>query len=1110
MKIIAFHLAVPKPQLMSKILLTMKLTTFLLLIGLFTANARTYGQISLNERNTSLNRIFHLIEKQSKYVFFIGNTDLSEARTSINISNGTLEDVLKECLKGQLLTFKIVGRNVAITRLEKTNISPESFAEIRGRVVDQKGDPVAGANVFVKTRTNEGTTTGKDGQFVITAIKGDILVVSFVGYKRKEIEVTSSTTINIVLEEESMQLMESVVVGYGTVKKKDLTGSVSSLGGDKVTQVKAVSNIAQALQGQMAGVQVNQGSGQPGEGMLISIRGTNSINGGNAPLYVIDGILTQGISAQVNVDDIASIDVLKDASSTAIYGSRGANGVIVITTKTGQAGKLRVNYDGYYGFQDLRKRADLIDASSFAQLKNEVAQNDGKPLPYTAAQIDGLGKGTDWQSLVYKTAPMQNHTLSFSGATDVTKYYISMGYFDQDGIIENSNYRRLSSRINFNQKLNERLDFNTSLSVIQERYRRANYQNADYGGVPFQTMVMPPTDGVYDDNGKYTVFTGVSWGQTNPVGMAREQYNPKNTLSILGTVGFTYELIKGLKLKSTVSVDANNNKQDTYNPPSITFGQPAGNASKTYSNGSSFVNENTLNYNYSRGNHFFDALAGFTYQYDKSESLYSGNAAGFVTEAYLNNNIQSATNKGQPETTYESRKLLSYLARLNYNYKGKYFATFTGRSDGSSVFGANNKYAFFPSGALAWRISEEDFMKDSRSVSNLKIRTSYGSSGNQAIRPYRTLASVTGVNPIFDNKPNLGYILGSLSNGDLKWETTDEFDLGIDLGLFNDRVQFTADYYDKKTRDLLLEVTLPPSSGFGSVLQNVGMVRNRGFEFQLSTRNIENSDFKWSSQLTFSRNRNTVADLGKAADGSPIVKKEVGTGGNWFPMILNKPMFSFYGQTVTGVYQTDAEAVANGEIQKKAGDYKFLDYNGDGVVSDDDRHVLTDMTPKFTFGFNNTFSYKNFDLKLMFVGSIGNHLVNEFRKYNLTLNGLWTPTQEAFDNRWKGNGTSNSGDRPSANSMQYTRDYANSLWVENGSYVKLRDITLAYNFSARLLKAMKVSSVNVYVSAQNYLTITNYSGYDPEVSWASASVNGWDRGNYPSMKSITAGVKVNF
>ena len=1114
MEINAISTAMLKTWLPQKLLSVMKLTVFLMIISLMHVNAKGYSQISLNERNVKLDKLFSLIEKQTDYVFFIKNYDVSRLQTSVKLKNVSINEALTQSLKDLPVTFKVVGKNIAIIEKEAVaNPTPIKISlqiAVKGRVVDAKGQGIPGVNVMLKGEKGKGTVTDANGGFSLTANKGDVLLFSFIGFKTKEFTVNGEQLPDIRMEEDTGQLESVVVVGYGSVKKTDLTGSVSSIGADKVTQVKGISNVAQTLQGQMAGVQVNQGSGQPGEAMLIAIRGANSIGGDNKPLYVVDGILTQGIAGQLNVDDIASVDVLKDASSTAIYGSRGANGVIMITTKSGKSGKLQINYNGSYGVQSLRKKKDLIDAAEYGQLQNEVAANDGLPLPYTTAQLQGLGKGTDWQDEVYKNAPAQNHTLSFAGGTETTKYYTSLGYFDQDGIIENSNYRRLSSRFNLDQKLSEKLTLNMNLSLVQERYLQANYVGADYGGVPFQTMVMPATQGVYDANGKYTVFTGVSYGQTNPVGMAREQYNPSNTLRILGSTGFTYEIAKGLKFKSSANIDAYNTKVDIYNPPSITFGQPAGRASKAYSNGSSFTNENTLSYNRTFGAHSLDAVAGFTYQYDKSEGLSSNEASGFVTDDYLNNNIQSATNKAQPSTSFSERNLISYLGRINYNYEGKYFATLTGRYDGSSVFGQNNKYAFFPSGALAWKVSEEDFLKNSATVSNLKLRVSYGASGSQAINPYQTLARVTSVNPIFNNQATLGYILGSLPNQNLKWETTNELDLGIDFGIFKNRIQLTADYYNKKTKDLLLAVDLPTSSGFTTVLQNIGSVQNRGFEFQLTSRNIEGKDFKWSSTLTVSHNENKVTDLGKTANGSPVTYKEVGAGGNWFPMILGKPMYSFYGQTVTGVYQSDAEAVANGESQKKAGEYKFLDYNGDGKVDDADKHVLANLTPKFTFGFNNTFTYKNFDLNLLFVGSYGNKIVNEFRKYNLTLNGLWTPSQEAFDQRWTGPGSSNGSDKPSKNSMQYTRDYANSLWVENGSYLKLRDVTLGYTFSPALLKNLKIASIRIYASAQNFFTITKYSGYDPEVSWASSNVNGWDRGNYPSTKSITAGVKVNF
>jgi TonB-linked SusC/RagA family outer membrane protein len=1097
-------------KLLFKSLIAMKITFALILVSALSAYAKGFSQdnkVTINMHNAPVVAVLKAIEKQTLYKFVYSN-DLFPGDYKVDVTANKLavSEVLAQVLDKRGFTYTLIDEKTIV--LTKASAEGRNIA-IHGTVTTEKGDPLEGVTITVdKPKINAVTNT--KGQYNITADQNAIITFSFIGYESQIVSINSRNEINVTLRQGSSSLNDVLVIGYGTVKKSDLTGSVASLASDKVTQVKAVSNVAQALQGQVAGVQVIQRSGQPGEYVSIKVRGTNSIAGGNDPLYVVDGLPLDGLSAQLNPDDIERIEVLKDASATAIYGSRGANGVIMITTKRGKEGKVQVSYNGYFGVQTLRKKIKLINAQEFAQLQNEAAKNDGNALPWSQTQIDSLkGKGTDWQDLVYKPANVQDHDLAISGGSATTKYYTSFGYYNQDGIIANSNYTRYSFRGNLDQKINNKINFNVNLSLQDSKYFEALYSYADYGGVPFQTMVMPPTVGVRDAAGKYTVFTGVPWGQTNPVGMANDLWKPTNSLRVIGSTGLTYEIIKGLKLKVSAGIDGSWNKTDYYAPSTISFGQPSGVASKSYSNGATFINENLLNYNRSFKNNNVDAIAGVTYQSSHYENLSSGNAMGFTTDLYQNNNIQSATTPGLPSTGYTDNKLVSYLGRINYNYSGKYFATFTGRYDGSSKFGENNKFAFFPSGALAWRVSQENFMRQIKSVSNLKLRTSYGLSGNQAIAPYQTLASMSNTQVIFNNRPDVGYIQSSLDNKNLKWETTKQFDLGIDLGLFNERIQFTADYYNKKTSDLLLNVTLPPSSGFGTVLENVGAVQNRGFEFQLTTNN-NIGNVKWTAGLTYTHNRTKVLDLGKDADGNPITYKEIGPGGNWFPMIVGQSMSQLYGYKVLGVYQTDAEAAKNGEPTKKAGDYKFWDANGDGVVDGNDRVTLSHLEPKFTFGFNNTFAYKNFDLTLLFVGSYGNDVVNEFRKYNITMNGNWTPTQAAFDQRWRGEGTSNSIDKPSMNSGSSIRDYANSLWVENGSYLKLRDITLGYNFSPASLKALQISAVRLYVSLQNYITFTKYSGYDPEASWNITAINGWDRGVYPAMKSITGGLRVNF
>jgi TonB-linked SusC/RagA family outer membrane protein len=1113
--------------------------TVMVFILLFSTNSYSRGhfdqklldkRLSINFKDEEFKKVLFTIENftEAKFVY---SPELIKASRKVTISakDEKLSNILSTLLSPLGITYELLDNYIVLKKdaellavlespIRGTEGEKSPPQTVSGKVISAAGLPLEGVSV-VQKNTDNATTTNAKGEFSISVSSGaSVLVFSYVGFTTQEVTVGNNSTLEIKLSPSSGQLDEVVVIGYGTVKKSDITGAVSSVSSDKITQVKAISNVAQTLQGQAAGVQVIQRSGQPGEGVSIKVRGTNSIAGGNDVLYVVDGLPLDGLSAQLNPSDIETIEVLKDASSTAIYGSRGANGVIMITTKKGKDGKLSVSYNGYYGSQSLRKKLDLVNAREFAILQNEAIENwnsdnptsPQKPIVWSQTQLDSLnGKGTDWQDLVYRNAAVQNHDVSVSGGTGGTRFYTSFGYFAQNGIIRNSSFDRYSFRLNLDQKIFERLTSNLSLSLQQSNFSQNNYFNADGGGgVPFTTMVMPPTQGIYDAAGKYTIFTGVPWGQTNPYAIANEEYRYNPSLRLIGNVQLAYTIANGLKLKLNAGIDNSWSKGDYYAPRNLSL-YVNGGASQNYSTSSTFVNENLLTYNKAFGKHSLDVVAGITYQTSKGSSLNSGTASGFLTDIYQDNNLGAASVKAQPGTNYSDSRLLSYLGRINYAYDGRYLLTLTARYDGSSRFSESHKYGFFPSGAVGWRISEEKFMQQVKPISNLKLRASYGLSGNQAIGSYQTLGQLNNTNVTFNNQPVTGYYLSRLENKNLKWETTRQLDLGIDLGLFKNRIQFTADYYSKKTVDLLLNVTLPTSSGFSSVLQNVGSVGNKGFEFQLTTQNLT-GQLSWTTVLTFSHNKTKILDLGKDALGNPITYKEVGTGGNWFPMILGQSMQQLFGYKVLGIYQSDAEAVANGEPTKKAGDYKFQTSQG-GILPNDNRLLLSHFEPKFTFGFNNNISYKNFSLSVLLVGSYGNDIANEFRKYNITLNGKWTPTKEAFDNRWQPGKTTAKFDRPQfENSGSTIRDYANSLWIENGSYLRFRDITLAYDIPATGLKAIKISSAQVYVSVQNYITITKYSGYDPEASWQAATINGWDRGNYPGTKGITAGLKVNF
>jgi TonB-linked SusC/RagA family outer membrane protein len=1124
------------------IAMKMIITQLLIMIFVFTASAKNVNgqemldkRVSLTVKNEKIKDILQQIQKITEAKFVFSSKAINAGRKiSFRITDKKLSDLLREILFPLDINYKIInGQIILFNRYSNTSLQPVSVndslpddipvnREIIGKVTDPQGEPLAGVSVFL-AGTKTGTTTDSQGQFDLSVPDNAdiVLELSFVGYQTTTFKVGNQKEILIRMTASAAdRLNEVVLIGYGSVKRSDVTGAVSSISADQISQVKAVSTVAGTLQGQAAGVQVIERSGQPGDAVSIKVRGTNSIAGGNDVLYVVDGLPLDGLSAQLNPSDIQSIEVLKDASATAIYGSRGANGVVLITTKKGRDGKIRVSYNGYLGLATLRKKIDLVNAREFANLQNEANTNwnldnplSAPKLIWSSSQIDSLSaQGTDWQDMVYRKAPVTSHDISVSGGNTLTKFYTSLGYFDQDGIIRSSGFKRYSFRGNLEQKISNKLTSDISLSLQQSNYSQNNYYNADGGGgVPFTTMVMPPTQGVYDAYGNPTIFTGVPWGQTNPYTMSLQEYNANPSFRLLGNVSVSYAIFDGLKLKVSAGVDNTWSRQDFYAPRTLSIYSNGG-GYRNYSNSATFVNENLLNFNKTFNRHNIDAVGGISYQSSKSQYLSSGTAQGFLTDIYQDNNLGAASVKPLPGSGNDDSRLVSYLGRVNYSYSGKYLVTMTGRYDGSSRFSENHKYGFFPSGALAWKVSQESFMQNIKSVSNLKIRASYGLSGNQAIPDYQTLGVLQNTNVILNNNPVTGYYLNRLPNNNLKWETTSQLDLGVDLGLLNDRLQLTADYYDKKTRDLLLNVTLPTSSGFSSVLQNVGEVGNKGFEFQLIGKIIKQNNFNWTSAFTLTHNKTKILDLGKDAKGNPITYKEVGTGGNWFPMILGQSMQQLFGYKVLGVYQSDEEAVANGEPTKKAGDYKF-DTSPGGVLPNDNRRILSHFEPKFTYGFNNNFVYKNFSLSVLIVGSYGNDIANEFRKYNITLNGKWAPTQYAYDHRYIQGGKSKDilFDRPQFdNSGSTIRDYANSLWIENGSYLRVRDITLAYDFVPSALKAMKISSLQVYISAQNYITITKYSGYDPESAWQAATINGWDRGSYPSSKGITGGIKANF
>ena len=823
--------------------------------------------------------------------------------------------------------------------------------------------PVIGANVMVKGTTN-GTITDMDGKFSLEVDKNAILVVSYIGYANQEIKVGNQNTLSITMKEDAEALDELVVVGYGTVKKSDLTGSVGSVSMEDVNKV-GITSADRALQGQVAGVQVNARSGQPGESMMIRVRGGNSLSGGNEPLYVIDGMPVEGMSSDINPEDILSMEVLKDASSTAIYGSRGANGVVMITTKRGKEGKTTVDYNGYIGVSQLRKKLDLLEKDDYIAMVNEVSVNDGNGILITPEQA-ALLPNNDWQDLAYQTALTHSHQFSVSGGNDKTKVYSSLNYMNQEGIIKGSNYNRFALRINGDQKITDKISLNASVAYSYGTQNTANSNADGYGAIAYTAMVMPPIQEIKDEYGNYTVFSGTPWGGTNPVGMAELYKNQNINSRLLANLSLSWDIIEGLNFRVNAGAEVVASESDRYIPIGLSAGgQLDGDASKSKSNYYTLINENILTYNKTFNDiHALNVMGGITFQSYEYNSL-SGSGTGFLRDVYETNNLGVAMTPGIPSSGYSDYRMASFLGRVNYGLMDRYLLTVTARYDGSSKFSKNHKFAFFPSAALAWRVSEEGFMKDMEWWSNFKVRTSVGQTGNQSISPYQTFARLGTSSPVFGNGKVIGFGLSSIANDDLKWETTTQTDLGIDLGFLDNRINFAFDYYWKQTRDLLYSATLPPSSGFSSMLRNIGRIDNKGFEISINTVNMKGK-VNWTTSLNISSNKSIVKDLGTDVYGNKIERMDAPIGGgNWFPLFLGKAPFQLYGYEIEGIYQTDEEARLNGEATKHAGDYRYKEIDGKPGITTGDKTILANTQPKFTFGLTNTINWNNFELSFL-------------------------------------------------------------------------------------------------------------------------------------------------
>jgi TonB-linked SusC/RagA family outer membrane protein len=1085
-------------------------------------------QVTFTGKNVPLEKVLAAIKQQTGYVFFHRNEDMSGTRpVTVSFSNTPLRTALNEVLKNQQLDFAIQGNTVVISRRQASTPMPGNtqpvIDRLQGKVVNEKGEPIPGATIQIKG-TKRGATTNEAGFFTLNDVpEGAVLVISALGLKAKEVPVSrDQQTLNITLESDTAALGEVVVVGYGQVKKSDLTGSVSTVAVDEIKKV-AVTSLDQALQGRAAGVQVTQNSGAPGASTTIRIRGGNSIQGDNEPLYVIDGIPFKNAGAgsgssfnilsTLNPADIESISVLKDASSTAIYGSRGSNGVVIITTKRGKAGKSVISFDAYYGTQQVRRKYPVMNASEYAQFVNDANVNDNQPPVFTDEQVKAFGKGTDWQDEIFRSAPMANYQLSISGGDEKTQYAISAGYFTQKGIVVNSDFNRYSFRINLDRKLSSRIKVGNSLTVNRTttNQSRTDGDLGNAGMVTIAALQFPPILPVYGEDGKYLITDPrLNFTADNPVALARDSKNRNTAYRIFGNIFGEYQIIEGLSFRVMFGIDGVLQKQDNYLPRSVSSGLAQGGIGYIYNEQAiTWLNENTVTYTKTFNQvHSITALAGYTQQVNRTENNRS-EARNFVNDILNTGNLGSGSVPVTPSSGIGAWGLESYLGRINYSYRDKYLLTASFRADGSSRFGANKRFGFFPSAALAWRVSEEPFMKGISSVNDLKLRASYGATGNQdGVGNYPAYSLLATQNYVLNNTVATGLGPNQIANPDLSWETTAQADLGIDISLFNSRINITADAYMKRTRDLLLNVTIPSTSGYSSAIKNLGRVENKGIELSVSTLNLDGA-FKWSTDINYVANRNKVLDIGGAPQIFAGQVANIAQNMNSGIIRIGEPLGSFYGYVTDGVYQSNEELAALKDPNaKKPGDRRYKDLNNDKKIDDNDRTIIGRAQPKFIGSISNTFSYGGFDLTVFLQGVYGNDILNANRFELEYLNGTTNQDRDMLD-RWTPSHTNT--DIPRAATTR-PANRISTRQIEDGSYLRLKNLQLGYQLPAAVLKTLHVQAVRLYASAQNLITWTSYSGYDPEVNrfGQDSRSQGFDYASYPTAKTVLFGLNVTF
>lgn len=1104
------------------------------------ANATPFAQsVTLSQKNVKLEIIFKEVKKQTGYLFVYTEEMLEKAnRVTIEIRDATLQQVLELCFRDQPLEYTIYNNMVIIKEkpalvLKTAVMEPPPPVIITGKISGQSGEPLNGASVTEKGTINT-VSSRDDGSFTIQVTdRSAVLVVSYVGYLSKELAVGSQNNLTIVLAQGNTNLNDVVVVGYGTTRRKDLTGSVASVNSAKIREL-SVTRLDQALLGKIAGVQVKPVSGEPGSTPQVRIRGVGSISAGSSPLYVVDGFPMTSIET-INPNDIESIDVLKDASATAIYGSRGSNGVIIVNTKRGKTGQAVISFDSYYGLQQVSKRPKFLNALQQAQYfydgvknRNLDAGNNVSGLPSTWKIVvpqfilDVLsGKNTtdvDKVKEVLQTAPVRQYQLGVSGGSENVRYAISSEYLDQDGIVLNSNFKRYSVRANVDAKVSKRLNVRFSVNQSLIRRRIVSATGVSTGGnnesVLGNAMSLTQFYPLYNPDGSYFIYSGLdaAGNYLNPAALANEIKNNQQSSFFLGNANIEYAITNDLKFNALFGGSIGSLKGSKFVPQLPVFFNSPAYGVDTASQIVNWLTEYTLNYNKSFRKHSLTALGGFTAQ----KETYSGNY--LMSNRYPNNLVSSLSaasgiiTDGSASTGAWS--LVSYLGRINYNYNSKYYLTASIRTDGSSRFGSDRKYGLFPSAAVAWRLSDENFIRNISWLNEFKLRASYGETGNNNIGDYEQFATITYEKYPLNGTPVSGYAARSLPNPALTWEKQQSINAGFDASFFNRRLSITVDRFRSTNTNLLLRVNIPDITGFSNALQNIGQVRNSGWEFVVNTVNLKGR-FEWTTDVNFTASANKVLRLGPKGD--PIIN-----GGNI--TMIGQPIGMFYGWLTNGIFRNQTEVNAGPVFSpgtttvSHPGDTRFVDVSGpngkpDGVINSFDKTIMGNPYPDFYYGMNNRFAYKNFSLSVSMQGVHGNSILSVSRRGTFSTRGRFAISSLIGTNYWKSEQDPGDGFSPRPNDAPTgnIRGEFSQRWLDNGSYLRFNNISLGYTIPDRLTGRLNIKALRLYVTAGNPFIITKNHGFNPDVSNGdNALTPGNDLNDYPLPKSLLLGFNLAF